>query len=564
MDDQRTYRELEELAAMYLRSPDELDEADFTPMTLSQPSFRDGDPAVDRRASTARKTEANSPSLRLAGNRPPRVEAVFVGNLPGFASAWLTQYADELSASLGPVAIAHVEPGLVELELLEPNPDRQPADKVKSSVSGGHGPSELESTLEALAEQVNAWLIHLRQPASGGAADVLAMADCWTLISGADQPAVVAGYRLIKQLAEMSPNSDVRPESMQMMFMGCDETAARAARDRLAAAVEQMLELPTACLGHRRKMQPAAKRFVGSFDASAGQPLAVLIEFINDLGRAIDENTPTSEPAEPATAQPCKDWLDQEIDRLFEDGHADHVDDQADTDQLMMDTTDDSASDMIHQSVPDDLDDLNAPDQFEDAGDPSAKSQNRHSDPDQSPQPGQSPKAPPSPEPQAQMSDAPQTDDRTANQTFQAAEPPDTVPAEDEPAAELDLSEYVLGVVELAAGCPSDPSTQLALDTTGRLHLLLDARGIGAPQALMRLGAVSRWAVEHASLLALTCDEMTYDTDARPIRHLFTDKPRDYARWAHAGPGGIADFHLHLLSEVVIGQSRTLHHVPVT
>lgn len=549
MDDQRTYRELEELAAMYLRSPEQVDDADMTPMALSQPYVEDSPEPGASHDPGPGPALSGEPALRLAGKQPPRVEAVFVGNLPGFASAWLTQYADELSASVGPVAIAHVEPGLVELELLQPNPDRKPADQVRPPTRGERGPSELETTLEELAGQVNAWLIHLREPAANGAADVLAMADCWTLISGADKPALVAGYRLIKQLAAMTGSPEDRPASMQMMFMGCDQAAADQARDQLTAATEQFLNLPTAYLGHRQKMQPAAKQFVGAFDESSGQPLPVLIEFINDLGQAIDRDptattetapTPTNDPA----AQPFKDWLDQEIDRLFEAGH-NQLQDRSDQ-------ADPVTGDWPDGPVCDDLD----PQRVESQHQPAVDDAQPATD------------APSSDEPTDSVSPANGADPSRCDQDIaEAAESPTGEPAQpddDGEPAELDLTEYVLGVVELAAHCPSEPAAQLALDSSGRLHLLLDARGTQAQPALMRLGALSRWAFEHASLLALTCDEMTYDTGASPICHLFTDKPRDYARWAHAGPGGIADLHLHLLCEVVVGPSRTLHHVPVT
>src|SRR5580692_9258943 len=66
---------------------------------------------------------ANAPDrgdamLNLGPAGDALVEAVFLGNLPGFGGPWLTQYARSLATGPGPVAVLRVEPEQITVELV--------------------------------------------------------------------------------------------------------------------------------------------------------------------------------------------------------------------------------------------------------------------------------------------------------------------------------------------------------------------------------------------------------------------------------------------------------------
>ena len=47
-----------------------------------------------------------------------RVEAVFLGNLPGYSGPWLMQYAHRLAKQSGPVAVLSVGDNEVDIDLV--------------------------------------------------------------------------------------------------------------------------------------------------------------------------------------------------------------------------------------------------------------------------------------------------------------------------------------------------------------------------------------------------------------------------------------------------------------
>ncbi|MEL7089529.1 MAG: hypothetical protein AAGL98_14000, partial [Planctomycetota bacterium] len=122
------------------------------------------------------------------------------------------------------------------------------------------------------------------------------------------------------------------------------------------------------------------------------------------------------------------------------------------------------------------------------------------------------------------------------------------------------------GGLALEARCPSQPHTQLALDATGRLHLLHrhDSAEGDPPtpkEAIVELVAVRDWARQHRQLLQLTERGRRFDPDADPVLHLFTDRA-DLSVQLVARLGDLLK--LHLLRDVTVGDQQTYFCTPLS
>ena len=204
-------------------------------------------------------------------------EAVLLGNLPSLAGPWLTQYAQALADQDGAVAVLHVDEDAVDLELVEPagvrSAERGGSVRVPPRGRGGAPAADTAGLVETLdrlvtaagrgASPVRTVLVHL--PGEGGAAERLHDFEHWTLLSGADDAAVVAGYRLLKRLLEADERA--ARAKVGLMVVGSDEAAGRHAARRLRSAAAHFLQTPLELIGYQQKMVPARCRTLGRFPA---------------------------------------------------------------------------------------------------------------------------------------------------------------------------------------------------------------------------------------------------------------------------------------------------------
>ena len=140
----------------------------------------------------AQRSQADIP----AGSSPALVEAVFLGNLPGFSGPWLTQYAHYQASRHGVIAVLSVEGDGVDVELIAP-PGQSLGGLVERYTKSTQGSDSLAEALRFLADgdtvDVGGWLVHFFSAPIGH--DVLHRArqmDRWTLLCGADDAAVAS------------------------------------------------------------------------------------------------------------------------------------------------------------------------------------------------------------------------------------------------------------------------------------------------------------------------------------------------------------------------------------
>jgi len=246
------------------------------------------------------------PSAITPPDRSPqanRVEAVFLCNLPGFGRPWLTQYAHHLALSHGPVAILHVDENQFDVELVStPDDPSLPAHQAGLVANTIESPGDrLLDCLHELSQlepsPVRTWLVHLPiPPGRSTLARALELAR-WTVLIGADDPAVVSGYQLLKTLLADDPRKGQR--RLGLMVLGSDKMESSTAAGKLNAAARSFLDTPVGLVGSIKRMVPVGQRGLGSFCGSE-ELWPSARSFMETMGGQVRLSDPPP-PAEQAT-----------------------------------------------------------------------------------------------------------------------------------------------------------------------------------------------------------------------------------------------------------------------
>ncbi len=201
------------------------------------------------------------------------VELAIVGHLPVRAGVWLTPYADAIACEQGPTALLRLDSDVASLLLLRPRHDHEP-DPPETAT--------LPEAIEQLAGHAETWI--LRPPPSTPLDQVIeAGADRITILSSADEAAVVAAYQLIKDLVEAAEQAGCKLPTMGLAVLGSDRHTADRMRQRLNRTTNTFLgiELPmTACIS---QMQPAVRATdFGRFTKEPPRSMGDYLELIHD------------------------------------------------------------------------------------------------------------------------------------------------------------------------------------------------------------------------------------------------------------------------------------------
>jgi hypothetical protein len=156
------------------------------------------------------------------------IEGLIVGHLPVSSSAWVRQYARHLAAGTGrPTALVSLRDRTLSIELV---------GGVAASVEAG----DAGAAVDACASQAGAWLIRL-DPADESLLAGVTGLDAVTLLSGADEVAIVGSYRAMKALSGPSGEPPELP-GVRLAVMGSAADVAGAAATRLTRVVETYLQ----------------------------------------------------------------------------------------------------------------------------------------------------------------------------------------------------------------------------------------------------------------------------------------------------------------------------------
>lgn len=438
----------------------------------------------------------------------PMLEAVFVGNLPGFASPWISQYAHYMTRPDVPVVVAHVDEFEAEVDLYSSRP-------LTVHENGRFdGPAAL---IRSLPGPVGTWLFHLHEPNVPAIIELAHHLPTWTFLTGADEAAVVGVYQLIKRMMRETAGRETDP-TIRLMFMGCDEQRALTAYDRIARATDAFLETPAEMAGWIPRMQPFHRRSVGALEYDDDDRASIWDQLLDRVNQSS-----ASAPA-----------IEADVDLDLE---------------------------------PDDAIPAFAPQPAE----PPSVAAALLNEPDLEPvseTDGPLDDAPPRDMPIEWFDDL-----RPASTDGLELDEPIDEPVEvgaAEPFAELvdpqpprdaqDLASCLDDAAPLAARCPRRPEVQLALDATGRLHLMLPAFDREPHEAVSTLIETQAWAAEHRALLALTCQDRELDEQSDPVVHVFTDCPKHYAALAFASTSNGPPLRLHLLKCIDVAMDTVWVH----
>ncbi len=539
---------------------DDNSQQDFTQEDLDA-AFND---APDPPAATT------TPPAQEVSDQTVAVEAVILGNLPGLSGPWLTQYAQLLAQEEGPVAILHVDDDLIDLELVEPTNRDTTSRGVSLRMPPGGGKIDPRSVLEALLDSTDSpdsadsapqtVLVHLDpQHDEQGLARALAIDD-WTLMCGADDLAIIAGYKMLKAMVEDEPA--VAQKRIGLMVMGSDPKVSQGAAHKFQAASESFLHMPVQLLGWQKQMVPVNLRHLGRFeDVDAVWPrLAQWFDLFAGSEPQADIQSVTSEPTGPAIQEPALAWAPPVYivppivpSPVLEPGEP----------TILVEET--VAPVQPPRPRPSKL--------FTELAEIAAKP--RRMAP---PTPPVTPIPPATPEPRPVVEAPPVAAHRPAAQPVSQAPPAQVSTPAPKPQAQpaspttnepnlVDLlmagTGAVPGGIALEARCPHQSQTQLMLGQDGRLHLLCrhDSEGFDSLQAAMiDLLQASHWVREHLDLLALTQRQCRFDVDSKPVLHLFTDR----ADWATTLIARLGEaLKLHLLQEVRVGEESAWFCTPL-
>jgi hypothetical protein len=165
-----------------------------------------------------------------------KIEGLVLGHLPIFASAWASQYAKHVAeTSRTPVAFLRFTGDRASLDLYLPRPSTELA---------ATGALTLAEAVAQASTHAPRWIVRLPDACEPDLAD--GAVDVLTLLTGADEAAVVACYRTLKSLSSAAHEpTDVAsggPELWRVAVMGSDPVKSAQAGTKVRRAAEAFLD----------------------------------------------------------------------------------------------------------------------------------------------------------------------------------------------------------------------------------------------------------------------------------------------------------------------------------
>jgi len=210
---------------------------------------------------------------RPAGDRAQRatVELLIVGHLPVRGSLWLVPYADAVAREAGPTALIRLDDEQPSLEILRGPPGAPPV-----SAAG-----TLREAIAGVAAVPASWMV---RPAGGTTSGeiVAAGADRITILTSADQAAVVRAYEWVLNLVEAAERSHRAAPQIGLAVLGADTEVARGVMGRINQTARSNLDVELRLVACVPRMD-AEVESSGSvrFSPQATPDLAEVVNWIN-------------------------------------------------------------------------------------------------------------------------------------------------------------------------------------------------------------------------------------------------------------------------------------------
>jgi hypothetical protein len=395
------------------------------------------------------------------------IESLIVGHLPVLGSAWVMQYAKHRAQTAAkPVVLLRVSGADVSVDVAFPPASLPP--------NMGPMPSVADAIrhLKSISDQ---WIVRIDEAAEGmDAAELmrcLRASDRASVLTGADEAAVVACYRVIKTLGSNGP-------PLHVVVMGSSLDAAGDAAKKLSKAAEKFLGKSVSSEACSAKITPGS-----AANIYRGRPNLSHDRLIDLVRESVETRVP---PARETTGG-------SGVPPVLESPSSVHRRDACATEQTEAES---EAKETGTFAAP-------VPDAFP-------------------------------PAPVATAATAPAvTPPHSA-----AATPPSASSS-----APTSLARHLPSLEPLEARCPYAPEVELAVDPSGRLHLIArsHANATDPHAAFSKLAVARTWALAHAALLEQAFRQAKPLAFA-PEQHLLTDAPK------RVRPLLDTDVRLHLLT----------------
>jgi hypothetical protein len=503
-----------------------------------------GDPgnldAAAAAASAAPSAFGSAAGFDSASRSLPReitIEAIVQGHLPIFASAWVPQYARSLSQEMGaPVALIRVRHGQISVE-------RFAADIHPSS------PLPKHATLAEAVESAHAPRVLVQ-------VDEIAEPDLWrtpgldriTVLTGADEAAMVACYRTLKTIGQelahdLSPDhvedagTPARP-ALAVAVLGATPERAQQTISRIQRAASNFLSRQVQ--GHHAAGRIGAGQSETLFRGVAldgdSSPVA-LIALIRAASDIAAEQAPATAFPPPHLAHPMANPMAQPMAHPMAEPNFTEPTNPVAAPRASDRAPRTSAWDRVAARL-------------EEKFGPSTAAAIPHVEPKPlHPIPAQPAATTDSIEPLDLVDLEPTTTSAQSpvDPVADAASPVDSSGYE-----HPHLATFVDELLAIDEQCPYADAAEFAIAADGRLHILVHT-GIhthnghpgGQGRALEELTTAATWAMAHTRLFTRTHRGLKLDdTEHRPILHLVTDRPREARRLLET------DIRIHLVAPV--------------
>ncbi len=225
-----------------------------------------------RLAPALSSVEQGSPTIAPAVTAP--IEIAVVGHLPVMGGLWLTQYADHVGRREGPTALVRIERGQVTFELLRAPGCRGVLERAAT----------IDEALAELATVASRWVIC---PANEASVDGPLPADALTLLTGGDDAATVAAYRIMKNLAERWHIAGWPIPPIGLVVLGSTPERVEEVVEKLDRTTKAFLDVDLAIVGQHQRMdaiESEGRRVFHGSDLASGLSVTDLCRRIRALG----------------------------------------------------------------------------------------------------------------------------------------------------------------------------------------------------------------------------------------------------------------------------------------
>lgn len=215
----------------------------------AEPAESAARPAGPARSEAAAEEASERRAAPAHGARTPAVrhfvEALLFGHMPPMAGAWAAQFAAKTAKDSGePVAFVRLHAGHTTVQVFGAPANTTPTES-----------DDFAEAVRIAAGIANRIIVRVDETDEPSLVRWDAL-NAVTLLAGADQAAVVAAYRTIKQIA--GALDDARSGvALRVSFTGVDDDKARGAFEKLERAAAAFLETPLTRLPGVSRMAPS-------------------------------------------------------------------------------------------------------------------------------------------------------------------------------------------------------------------------------------------------------------------------------------------------------------------